>query len=230
MLNSKNLKDPNGAIQKQEPLVSLTGVSERIQVYPYYFKQKLPGSVNDCFVREGVMKKLLTVVNSIPENYNLVILDGWRSFETQNALFEMAKQQFQSMFDSESDLLSHVSKFVATPSTDFLSSSPHYTGGAVDLTIASKDGWLNMGTAFDEFTEKASSLYFEGQAHLTKEELEIRDNRRLLRYAMENAGFCINPDEWWHFDYGNSRWAKETALEPIYYGIELNTKGRENHD
>lgn len=79
-----------------------------------------------------------------------------------------------------------------------------------------------MGTGFDDFTEKAGALYFEQKQDLTREELEIRDNRRLLRNAMEGVGFTIHPNEWWHFDYGNLRWARATKKSPIYEGIELN--------
>lgn len=218
-LDENNQKSPISKLPFDEPLISVTGVCERILVYPYYYKNNIPGAVNDCYLREGVVKKLIKVADSLPTNYSLVILDGWRSIETQKAIYDMTKQQFQSLFDNESDLLRYVSKFVALPSTN--PPSPHYTGGAVDLTIATEDGWLNMGTDFDEFTEKASSLYYEEKEYLTKEEFVIRNNRRLLRNAMESVGFCMNLEEWWHFDYGNARWAKMKNKSPIYEGIEL---------
>ena len=123
----------------QEPLISLAGVSERIQVYPYYFKQEMPGAYNGCYLRESVVKKLIEVVNQLPIDYHLVVLDGWRSLEAQSALYEMTKQQYRSSFDKESELLHFVSNFVAFPSKS--PPSPHYTGGAVDLTIANKEGW-----------------------------------------------------------------------------------------
>lgn len=204
----------------QEPLMSLLNVSNKIQVYPYYFKQQMPGAYDGCYVREGVVKKLIEVANELPEGYSLVILDGWRSIETQRALYEMTKQKFRSSFHDETKLLSFVSNFVALPSKE--PPSPHYTGGAVDLTIANQQGWLNMGTEFDAFTDKAGALYFEQKEDLTGEELEIRENRRLLRNAMEGVGFTIHPNEWWHFDYGNLRWASATNKSPIYKGIELN--------
>lgn len=207
-------------ILSQEPLISLSGVSERIQVYPYYFKHQMPGAYNGCYLRGSVVKKLIEVANQLPIDYYLVILDGWRSFETQHALYEMTKQYYRSVFNEESDLLNFVSNFVALPAKD--PPSPHYTGGAVDLTIANKDGWLNMGTDFDDFTDKASALYFERKENLTIEELEIRDNRRLLRNSMESVGFTFYTNEWWHFDYGNLRWAKAINKSPIYEGIELN--------
>lgn len=207
-------------ISSQEQLISLEDVSVRIQVYPYYFKHGMPGAYNGCYLREGVVKKLIEVANALPTDLNLVILDGWRSFETQNALYEMTKQQYRSLFDDEEDLLNFISGFVALPSKE--PPAPHYTGGSVDLTIANKDGWLKMGIGFDEFVDKARALYFEQKDNLTKEELEYRDNRRLLRTSMESVGFTLHQNEWWHFDYGNLRWAKATNTSPIYKGIELN--------
>ena len=51
-----------------------------------------------------------------------------------------------------------------------------------------------MPSEFDEFTERASPDYPGG----TDEE---RANRDLLRRLMEEVGFTVNPNEWWHFDY-----------------------------
>lgn len=204
----------------QEPLVSLANISEKIKVYPYYFKAQMAGAYDGCYLREGVVKKLIDVANTLPTGYFLVMLDGWRSLQTQQALVDMTRAQHEASFDNEEALLEFISGFVATPSAD--PPSPHYTGGAVDLTIANENGWLNMGTDFDAFTDEAAALYFEEKEQLTDEELEIRDNRRLLRHAMEQAGFTIHPNEWWHFDYGNLRWSRATNKRPIYDGIELN--------
>ncbi|MFC7688145.1 M15 family metallopeptidase [Ureibacillus sp. GCM10028918] len=224
-MDSEYPKVGNVITENEEPLVSLSTVSEKIKVFPYYFKHQIPGAINDCYLREGVVSKLLQVANQLPNDHYLVILDGWRSFATQRALYETIKSQFETKFDTEEELLQHLSQFVATPSKNPLKPSPHYTGGAVDLTIGNSHGWLNMGTDFDEFTEKAHTLYFEHKEQLTAQEVQIRDNRRLLRTSMESVGFRTNPEEWWHFDYGNARWAEDSRNRPIYFGIELHIKG-----
>ena len=224
-MNSEYPKASNVFIENEEPLISLATVSERIKVFPYYFKYQIPGAINDCYLREGVVSKLLQVADQLPNDHYLVILDGWRSFETQMALYENIKSQFEQQFDTEEELLQQLSQFVATPSKNPLTPSPHYSGGAVDLTIGNNDGWLDMGTNFDEFTDKAHALYFEQLQQLTDEEIRIRDNRRLLRTLMESVGFRTNPEEWWHFDYGNERWAEGSKNTPIYFGIELQIKG-----
>ena len=201
-----------------EELISLSNISEKIKVFPYYYKQQFDGAYNGCDVRKGVAQKLITVANQLPPDYYLVILDGWRSFETQTALYEMTKQQHAHRFEDEKLLLQFISSFVALPSKQ--PASPHYSGGAVDLTIAYLDGWLNMGTDFDAFTENAAALYYEQKENLTQTEINIRNNRRLLRSLMEAEDFTIHPNEWWHFDYGNIRWAKQKNTHPLYDGIE----------
>ena len=51
-----------------------------------------------------------------------------------------------------------------------------------------------MPSGYDEMTERAYANYPGG----TDEE---RARRALLRHAMEEQGFTVNPTEWWHFDY-----------------------------
>jgi D-alanyl-D-alanine dipeptidase len=53
------------------------------------------------------------------------------------------------------------------------------------------DGTLNMGTTFDCFDERAHPDAEVGA--------EARQNRDLLRAAMEKEGFAGYPKEWWHF-------------------------------
>ncbi|KHD85303.1 hypothetical protein NG54_10095 [Heyndrickxia ginsengihumi] len=212
---------------KEEALISVAHVSERIKVFPYYFRHHIPGAQNDCFLREGVVQKLLAALKSIPEEYHFVILDGWRSYRTQQALYDMHQTYFLQRYDKK-EAKKQLSRFVAAPSMDPYNPAPHYTGGAVDLTLANEKGWLDMGTDFDEFTEKAHSLFYEKEL-LTDEEKNIRDRRRLLRKSMIDVGFRSNPDEWWHFDYGNPLWAKENNTLPKYMGIELTAKKGGKH-
>lgn len=72
--------------------------------------------------------------------------------------------------------------------------SLHCTGRAVDVTLADADGkYLDMGTDFDDFTERA-------YPDADDIDDDAKANRRLLRQGMEAAGFKIWPYEWWHFD------------------------------
>jgi D-alanyl-D-alanine dipeptidase len=73
--------------------------------------------------------------------------------------------------------------------------SMHTRGLAVDLTIVDKNGReLDMGTEFDNFTERAHS----DNKNLPQ---TILDNRALLRGMLEQVGFKGIRTEWWHFSY-----------------------------
>jgi D-alanyl-D-alanine dipeptidase len=57
--------------------------------------------------------------------------------------------------------------------------------------LLAPDGTLNMGTTFDCFDERAHPDADVPAA--------ARQNRELLRAAMEKGGFVAYPKEWWHF-------------------------------
>lgn len=83
-------------------------------------------------------------------------------------------------------------KFVADPAKG----SRHNRGCAVDLSLCCRTSGklLPMPSGYDEFNERASPNYSGG----TDEE---RSNRDKLRLLMENEGFTVNENEWWHFDH-----------------------------
>lgn len=73
--------------------------------------------------------------------------------------------------------------------------SNHCRGITVDVTVIGADGeQLDMGTDYDDFSEKAHS----DTQDITSVQ---RANRRLLKEIMEKQGFVQHPYEWWHFDY-----------------------------
>jgi D-alanyl-D-alanine dipeptidase len=71
--------------------------------------------------------------------------------------------------------------------------SNHNLGTTVDLTLVRlRDGReLGMGTAFDAFTRRSSTLRARGG---------VLHNRLRLRDAMEAHGFRNYSREWWHYD------------------------------
>ena len=88
-----------------------------------------------------------------------------------------------------------ISKYVALPVRDTICPPAHTTGGAIDLTLIDRDGnELNMGTAFDAFTQATHTDFYEE----TDEDI-IKQNRRILYSAMTSVGFTNLPSEWWHY-------------------------------
>ena len=108
-----------------------------------------------------------------------------------------------------------IRKFVSEPIEEKDVPPVHTTGGAVDVTILDSNGnELEMGSGFDEFSDRTYTAYYEN----SKDE-RIRKNRRLLYGVMTKAGFSNLPSEWWHYDYGNRFWAYYNNQPAIYRGV-----------
>ena len=70
--------------------------------------------------------------------------------------------------------------------------SGHNLGGTVDLTLVRLDtgAELDMGTPYDEFSERAHTANASGT---------VAENRQRLVSAMAAEGFANYDKEWWHF-------------------------------
>ena len=79
--------------------------------------------------------------------------------------------------------------------------SGHNLGGTVDLTLVRLDSGaeLDMGTPYDEFSERAHTANASGP---------VAANRQRLVRAMAAEGFTNFEKEWWHF-------RKEGAYTPL---------------
>ncbi len=200
-------------------LVPVSEASEKIHIYPYYFLNGLPGAENECYLRKEVLEKLLEASQLLPEGISFVILDGWRSYETQRAIYDQTKRDLENEGFTGMELEQELYKYVATPTKDITNPSPHLSGGAVDLTIADQQGWLPMGSEFDEFHERSQLDWFEKKADLSSEETEFLNNRRVLKNVMLKVGFISNAEEWWHFEYATKAWAQKKGKQEYFKGI-----------
>ena len=114
--------------------------------------------------------------------YGLLIFDGYRPWSVTKAFWDMTPPDKH--------------KFVANPEKG----SRHNRGCAVDVGLYDlRTGQeVAMPSAFDEMSERAAADYQGGTP-------EHRRPRTLLRLALEQEGFKVNPDEWGHFDYQDWR-------------------------
>lgn len=209
-----------------EPLVPMSLAPSPIRVFPAYAKQGIPGAVPECYVREGVYRRLLAVARSLPQEINLVVLDGWRPWRVQQYLFDTLYEAIRAHEDAdESELLVRTREFVSVPSRDPHAPSPHLTGGAVDVTLCDSDGLLlDMGTLFDEAVPASHTDYLERQDGLDERQAQARNYRRVLFHAMHEQGFTNLPSEWWHYDFGDQLWASYGGHAQALYGpAELDT-------
>lgn len=184
-----------------------------------YPKLGMTHAEEKCMVRKEVYEKLLEAAKLLPEGYKLRILDAWRPFALQEELHEKYSKDIIRDFGLEKLSAEErnrvICRFVSEPNCDRALPPVHTTGGAVDVTLLDKDGnELRMGTSFDAFSDKTHTAFFENQ-----EDIEVRNNRRLLYNVMINAGFTNLPSEWWHYDYGDQIWAFYAGKPAIYRGV-----------
>lgn len=211
-----------------EPLVALSSFKHaRLLSEPAYFQQGISGALKEIYLRKSVAHKLLSVAEDLPEGYTLLIWDAWRPLTVQQALFDAYFQtvRAQNPTLSEDEVCNYTEVYVCLPSKSASSPSPHYTGGAVDLTLADASGQaLYLGTAFDEFHRAAGTCFLEerqaqGERLSKGEEMALR-HRRLLYHSMITHGFTNDAEEWWHFDYGDQYWGILTGQTAFYGPIE----------
>jgi D-alanyl-D-alanine dipeptidase len=121
------------------------------------------------------------------QGYGLIIHDGYRPWYVTKIFWDATPNDKKN--------------FVANPATG----SRHNRGCAVDLSLYDlKTGEeVKMPSGYDEMTKRAYADYPGGTT-------EERERRATLRRAMENEGFKVNPEEWWHFDYKD--WKKYPIL------------------
>jgi D-alanyl-D-alanine dipeptidase len=151
-----------------------------------------------AFLQKPAAKAVAAVHKKLrKQGLGLVIFDGYRPWTITKLFWDVVPEDKR--------------RFVADPAKG----SKHNRGCAVDLSIFDlKTGELiDMPSGYDEFTERASPNYTGGTPKQTA-------NRELLRKLMEDEGFTVNPNEWWHFDYKN--W-QDYAI----YDISFEEAGRE---
>lgn len=175
-----------------------------------------------CFLRKEVAEKLQEAATLLPEGYALCIWDAWRPFALQEELYYAYRDQIIEEFHledlPEEEREKAIGAYVANPVPDRDIPPYHTTGGAIDLTILDSQGQvLEMGTGFDDFTDKTRTVYFEDVDG--EEEEKIRKNRRLLYHTMTSVGFCNLPSEWWHYSYGDRSWGYQNKQPSHYRGI-----------
>jgi D-alanyl-D-alanine dipeptidase len=112
------------------------------------------------------------------QGYGLILHDGYRPWYITRIFWDATPN--------------HQKIFVADP----VEGSKHNRGCAIDLSLYDlKTGEeVVMPSGYDEMTERAYANYPGGTG-------DERARRALLRHAMEEQGFTVNPTEWWHFDY-----------------------------
>ena len=126
--------------------------------------------------------------------YGLLIFDGYRPWSVTRLFWDVVPSDKRA--------------FVADPSKG----SKHNRGCAVDLSLFDRSSGheVEMPSPYDEMSERASPSYAGG----TEKQRAARD---VLRAAMERQGFTVEPNEWWHFNYGD--WRHYPILDVPFHSI-----------
>jgi D-alanyl-D-alanine dipeptidase len=174
------------------PLAGIAGVRVELRyATPNNFVGADMYSPFDCawLHRDGA-NALLRAVDALARrraDLSLLVLDALRPQRVQERMWKALESR-------------GLTQYLANPARG----SIHSFGMAVDVTLVDATGSeLDMGTGFDDLTERSHPALEEGfliRGELTQEHI---DNRRLLRESMQEAGWSGIKTEWWHFDGGD---------------------------
>ncbi|UTW61915.1 M15 family metallopeptidase [bacterium SCSIO 12741] len=151
-----------------------------------------------AFARKPVSDALKKVSSHLKDlGYGLLIYDAYRPYSVTVAFYETYPD----------------TTYVASP----YFGSRHNRGAAVDLTLfdLSTGKAIDMGTPYDDFTEKAHPDYLDLPE-------EVLKNRQVLMDAMDLGGFDVYPSEWWHYDFRG--WKEFPLLNVSFEELRENEK------
>lgn len=179
---------PREKNKREADLVELIKLDKTIKLDIHYarndnFVGRPVYSEARAFLQRPAAEALLKVHKKLKkQGLGLAIFDGYRPWTVTKLFWEVTPDDKR--------------KFVANPKNG----SRHNRGCAVDLSIYNLKTrkLVPMPSDFDDFSDKAHPEYKGGTAEETR-------NRDLLRKLMEAAGFTVNANEWWHYDYKDWR-------------------------
>jgi D-alanyl-D-alanine dipeptidase len=184
----------------------------------------IPGyKANRCFLTREAATALAKAQEALTKKgYSLLVLDCYRPARAVQAFVNWTRdekdQKMKSVFYTDEPKATLIDRgYIADR-------SGHSRGSTVDLTLIKKTvaksgkeiplrfkesggdcrdtrgiestGQLDMGTAYDCFSELANTDH-------PRVGIQAKSNRKILLDAMESAGFQNYPKEWWHFTLKN---------------------------
>lgn len=185
-------------IEKQLEQIGLQNVAKEIpdvEVYMVYathynfMGRVLYDGLDEAYLVPDAIKKLKKANELLRKrrmDLHLVVYDAARPRSIQEQMWKVVEN-------------TELQDFVANPYKS--GGGPHNYGIAVDVTLVDCTGHpIPMGSEYDYFGDRSrvdleTELFESGE--INRRELL---NRRLLREIMTEAGWLVEPSEWWHFN------------------------------
>lgn len=152
-----------------------------------FMNKNVYGPFDVPFLHRDAAEKLKMAIHRLSElkpGWQFLIFDALRPCSVQKLLWNFVEGTPHEAY-------------VANPAQG----SIHSFGCAIDLTCVDEGKKeVEMGTAFDEFTEASEPQKEDELVHLGKLDPSHLQNRRILRQSLVDSGFVSIPHEWWHFN------------------------------
>lgn len=164
------------------------------------YRQKYPDF--DISVRQKTLERLCEAQRLFGSHAKIVIKAAYRPISVQRDVFEaelkIAKQVHPGWSDQQ--VREYLLEYVTDPDIYL---PPHASGGTVDIILLnpSTNKVLDMGVPVNTIDDRSWVTNTRGLNQQQK------DNRDLIRQTMLQAGFANLASEWWHYSYGDQRWA-----------------------
>ena len=185
-------------IEKDLEQIGLQNVADEIpgvEVYmvyatPYNFMGRvLYEELDEAYLVPEAMEKLRKANELLRKkrlDLHLVVYDAARPRSIQEQMWKVVEN-------------TELQDFVANPNKS--GGGAHNYGVAVDVTLVDCTGHpIPMGSEYDYFGDR-SRVDLEAKL-IENGEINLRElkNRQLLREIMTEAGWLVEPSEWWHFN------------------------------
>ena len=195
-------------LESGEPLVNFLERYPRLRLdRPRYDYRR------ETLLRAGVAERIARADAGLTDGQRLAIIEGWRAQHIQRRMYLAIWNEFAARNPhwSETQLKRVVNRFSAP--LDIRVPPPHTTGGAIDCLLADADGvLLDFHSPYDPFDPRS----FPFAAPKLSD--AARQNRLLLKTALESVGLSNYPSEYWHWSFGDSGHAYRMGLPYAIYG------------
>lgn len=168
-------------------------------------------------IRAYIYNLLKAAQKHLPQGISLIVYEAYRPMQEQIRLWDgvvaQKKQEYPHLKTDSEEFIALCNIFAANP---YRQGSGHQSGAAVDVSLVDANGKeLDMGGEVRGFSDTAEFDCQEISA-------QAKQNRQILKSALEQVGMINYPSEWWHYSFGDRLWAKLTGSTLAIFGkLEL---------